>query len=89
MHDPLMTPARISRGGQISIPAPVRRRWGTDRVLIDDRGDALVVRPLPDDPIAAVRGMFRPMHGERRPSSDELRREAREEEAEAEARRRP
>ena len=49
----------ISRGGQISVPAEIRRRWGTSRVLLEDRGDAVVVRPLPADPIAAARGSLR------------------------------
>jgi bifunctional DNA-binding transcriptional regulator/antitoxin component of YhaV-PrlF toxin-antitoxin module len=48
----------ISRGGQISVPAVVRKRWGTRAVLAEDRGDQLVLRPAPDDPIAAVRGIF-------------------------------
>ena len=49
----------ITKAGQLSVPADVRRRWGTSRVLLDDRGDSLVIRPLPDDPIGAVRGVFR------------------------------
>lgn len=49
--------AHISRGGQISIPAAVRRRWATDNVLIEDSGgDELVLRPLPADPIDAAIG---------------------------------
>ena len=47
---------RITRGGQISIPAAVRRRWATDNVLIEDSGDALLLSPLPADPIAAAIG---------------------------------
>lgn len=50
------TSAKISKGGQISLPAEVRRRWGTARVLVEDQGDALVLRPQPDDPIAALIG---------------------------------
>jgi bifunctional DNA-binding transcriptional regulator/antitoxin component of YhaV-PrlF toxin-antitoxin module len=48
--------ARVTAGGQISLPASVRRRWGTARVAIVDEGDRVVVTPVPDDPIAAVRG---------------------------------
>ena len=48
----------ISSGGQVSVPAAVRKRWGTRAVLAEDRGDELVLRPAPDDPIAAVRGIF-------------------------------
>jgi bifunctional DNA-binding transcriptional regulator/antitoxin component of YhaV-PrlF toxin-antitoxin module len=47
---------RISKGGQISIPVAVRRRWGTSTVALDDQGDRLVIEPAPDDPIAAAEG---------------------------------
>ncbi len=46
-------------GGQVSIPADIRRRWGTNRVVIEDQGDRLLVKPLPDDPIAAARGSLK------------------------------
>lgn len=48
----------ISSGGQVSIPAAVRRRWGTRAVLAEDRGDHVVLRPAPDDPVAAATGAF-------------------------------
>lgn len=51
--------ARITAGGQLSVPAALRRRWGTSRVILEDEGDRLVVRPLPDDPIAAARGALK------------------------------
>ncbi len=47
---------RISKGGQISIPASIRRRWGTSTVALDDQGDRIVLEPAPDDPIAAAEG---------------------------------
>ncbi len=76
----------ISSGGQISVPAAVRKRWGTHSVLAEDRGDRLVLRPAPDDPIAAVRGIFADeMSGG--PTIDELRARAREEDAELEQQR--
>jgi bifunctional DNA-binding transcriptional regulator/antitoxin component of YhaV-PrlF toxin-antitoxin module len=76
----------ISSGGQISVPAAVRKRWGTRAVLAEDRGDQLVLRPAPDDPVAAVRGIFaEEMSGG--PTIDELRTGAREEDAELERRR--
>jgi bifunctional DNA-binding transcriptional regulator/antitoxin component of YhaV-PrlF toxin-antitoxin module len=75
----------ISGGGQISVPAAVRKRWGTRTVLAEDRGDELVLRPAPDDPIAAVRGIFaREMSGG--PTIDELRAGGRAEDAELEQR---
>jgi bifunctional DNA-binding transcriptional regulator/antitoxin component of YhaV-PrlF toxin-antitoxin module len=47
---------RISKGGQISLPAPIRHRWGTSTVLLDDQGDRIIVEPAPDDPVAAAEG---------------------------------
>jgi AbrB family looped-hinge helix DNA binding protein len=54
-----MNIAKVTTSGQISLPAPVRRRWGTSQVVIEDQGDRVVVRPLPDDPIAAACGSLR------------------------------
>jgi hypothetical protein len=76
-------PGRISKGGQLSIPAPIRHRWATDRVLLEDRGNAIVVRPIPADPLSAARGSMRKPGG---PTSDKLRDLSRAEEAEIEAR---
>ena len=76
-----MKQARISRGGQVSITADVRHRWKTDRILIEDRGDQVIVRPLPDDAIAAARGYLKPFAGEDVITSDEARARTRAEEA--------
>jgi AbrB family looped-hinge helix DNA binding protein len=73
----------ISKGGQISVPADVRRRWRTRRLQLEDRGDEVILRPAAEDPIAAARGIFK---GRSRSTSEELRRLAREEEAEIEDR---
>ena len=78
----MKTLATISSGGQISIPASVRRRWGTKRVVVDDEGERLVLRPMPDDPIGAAIGSLAGPG----PSSDEMRRMDREEEQEIEER---
>ena len=48
--------AKVTRNGQISLPAPLRRRWGAGSVLVIDRGDYAIVRPMPADPIAVLRG---------------------------------
>ena len=64
------------------MPAAVRRRWQTKNVRVEDHGDHVVVRPLPDDPIAAARGALK-----ERIDTAKLRAEAREDEAAAEARR--
>lgn len=75
---------RITTSGQVSIPAAIRRRWGTRRVTVVDMGDHLVMRPVPEDPVAAVRGIFKEqMKGM---TTDELRRIAREDERRAEER---
>lgn len=81
-----MKTTQISQGGQISIPAQVRRRWQTRRVTVEDRGDEVVVRPIPDDPIATAIGVF---SGHITATSDELRARLREEEAEIERRKYP
>ena len=47
---------RITRGGQISIPAPIRKRWATSTVTLRDEGARVVIEPAADDPIAAADG---------------------------------
>jgi len=75
---------KISRGGQVSIPAPIRKRWETKTITLDDQGDQIVLRPAPDDPIEAAAGAFA---GEGRGIGlDTIRREEREAELEAEER---
>ena len=77
-----MRTSALTKGGQISVPADVRRRWGARRVLIEDHGDALVVRPLPEDPIDAALGSLAGPG----PTSDEARAIVREEERDHEGR---
>ena len=85
---PLMRHATISKGGQVSIPAEVRHRWRTNRLFIDDRGSELILRPIPDDPLAAVRGLLAKRSGAVGTTSDDARARWREEEAEADTKRR-
>ena len=73
---------KITTGGQISLPASVRSRWGTKVVTVEDLGDHVVVRPLPDDPIAAARGALK-----EDVSTKALRETARKDETAAESRR--
>jgi bifunctional DNA-binding transcriptional regulator/antitoxin component of YhaV-PrlF toxin-antitoxin module len=47
---------KISKGGQVSIPAPIRKRWGTTAVTLEDRGDEVIFKPVPEDPIDAAAG---------------------------------
>jgi bifunctional DNA-binding transcriptional regulator/antitoxin component of YhaV-PrlF toxin-antitoxin module len=75
---------RISRGGQISIPAPIRHRWATTTLTLEDHGDRIVLMPAPDDPIAAAAGAL----AEYGPIDiAELRAQAREDDLAAERRR--
>lgn len=50
--------AKVTSNGQISLPAELRHRWGAPAVLVIDRGDYAIVRPVPEDPIAALRGVY-------------------------------
>ncbi len=82
----MKTRMKISKGGQISIPAPIRHRWGTSTVSLQDEGHRIVLEPAPDDPIAAAEGA---LAGELRGIDlRRLRRAAREDERVAESRRR-
>ena len=76
---------KLSKGGQISVPAAIRHRWGSSTIALEDHGDHVVLRPAPDDPIAAARGDLKDIAGE--VTSEEMRREARAEDAELERRR--
>jgi bifunctional DNA-binding transcriptional regulator/antitoxin component of YhaV-PrlF toxin-antitoxin module len=74
---------RVSRNGQVSVPAAIRHRWGAAAVLVIDRGDYAIIRPVPDDPIASLRGA-RARPG---PASEEARSADRAAEAASETRR--
>ena len=80
-----MTPVamKVTRAGQISLPAEIRHRWKVQRVLVVDHGDRVELRPLPDDLVESLRGKY----AGRGPSTEEMRAEARREEAEIERRR--
>jgi AbrB family looped-hinge helix DNA binding protein len=80
----IMKTVKVTRGGQISVPAEIRRRWGTSTLALEDLGDRLVLTPAPDDPIAAARGA---LAGTFASDTMQLRRAAREAETAAEARR--
>lgn len=49
---------KVSRNGQMSIPAQARARWQAERVVIVDLGDRIVVRPLPADPVGDLVGKY-------------------------------
>ena len=48
--------AKVTRNGQMSLPAELRRRWAVGSVLVVDRGDYAIVRPLSQDLIADLMG---------------------------------
>lgn len=84
-NDPVPSPKHfmtVSRNGQVSIPAAVRSRWRTRRVVIADLGDRVVIRPMADDPIATLQGKY----ANRGPDSTTARRRARTADAEDVAR---
>jgi hypothetical protein len=74
----------ISSGGQVSVPAAVRKRWRTRTVLAEDLGDHVVLRPVPDDPVAAAVGAFATQIG--RLASEEAKRLDRQEELDVQER---
>lgn len=79
----IMKTIHVTTGGQVSVPSEIRHRWGTRKLHLEDRGDEIVLRPAPDDPVAAARGALKKVMTT---SSDELRRLTRAEDAEIEAR---
>jgi AbrB family looped-hinge helix DNA binding protein len=74
-----MERVKITSAGQLSLPARIRRRWGTQRVAIEDLGDSVVLRPVPDDPVEAASGALRG----RIPATEAVRARAREDERQA------
>jgi len=77
---------KVTTAGQVSVPAEVRRRWGTSRVKITDEGDRLIVEPEPENPFRDLIGI---LAGEAVPSWEEMKAEERELEEERERRRYP
>jgi bifunctional DNA-binding transcriptional regulator/antitoxin component of YhaV-PrlF toxin-antitoxin module len=75
---------KVSLNGQVSIPAEARARWLTDKVVVVDLGDRVVMRPLPTDPIGALVGKYR----DRGPTTDAARAAQRAEAARREKRKR-
>jgi AbrB family looped-hinge helix DNA binding protein len=73
---------KVSTNGQVSIPAEARARWNAQEVVVVDLGDRVVVRPLPADPVGALKGKYRA----RGIGSDGIRRQLRMDEADRERR---
>lgn len=81
----MSTRMKITKGGQISIPAEIRHRWGTSTLAFTDEGERIVLEPADDDPIAAADGAFAEEFGGM--DVDHMRSTARADERAAEARR--
>jgi bifunctional DNA-binding transcriptional regulator/antitoxin component of YhaV-PrlF toxin-antitoxin module len=77
--------AKVTRNGQISLPAEMRRRWQSGAVLVIDRGSYAIVRPVPDDVVTALQGA----HAGPGPTPDEARAAERARDQETAARRQP
>lgn len=76
--------AKISRNGQFSLPAEIRHRWNAERVIVVDRGDYVIVRPVSGDVLETLRGKYAGPG----PASEEMRAADRAANAHREARRR-
>lgn len=63
----------VSRNGQVSIPAETRARWKTRQVVVVDLGDRVVMRPVSNDPVVALRGKY----ADRGPDADAARKQER------------
>lgn len=61
--------AKVTRNGQVSLPAELRHRWAAGAVLVIDRGDYAIVLPIPADPVTALRGA----HAGTGPSTEQAR----------------
>ena len=73
----------VTRTGQLSLPADVRRRWGARKVALEDHDDYVVLRPLTDDAVSAFVGSFegRGPASEELPPEDRRQEQAREQKA--------
>ncbi len=63
------TTVKVTRNGQVSLPAALRHRWAVGEVIVVDRGDYAVVRPVVKDAIRLLRGA----HAGPGPTTDEAR----------------
>lgn len=64
------------------MPAAIRERWQTNTVLIDERGEHLVVRPVADEPVESTFGVFAAESADA-PPAEQMVRELREQDVAA------
>jgi bifunctional DNA-binding transcriptional regulator/antitoxin component of YhaV-PrlF toxin-antitoxin module len=74
---------RVTKNGQISLPAEIRHRWKTDRVIVIDLPHGVLIRPFDPDAVRRLHGKYKHLGG---PTVDEDRAAARAEDAEDEDR---
>ena len=72
---------KVSGNGQVSLPAATRARWRSERVVVVDLGDHVVMRPVRADAVGELAGKY-----SGRASSAALRRAERDAQAAAERR---
>jgi bifunctional DNA-binding transcriptional regulator/antitoxin component of YhaV-PrlF toxin-antitoxin module len=75
---------KVSRNGQVSIPAAARARWKADRVVVVDLGDHIVMRPATAESASELFGKY----AGRGPSTEAMRRAERNADAGGARRRR-
>lgn len=57
-----MQEVTISEKGQISIPILLRKRYGLkkgDKLAVEENDGAIILRPLPRNPLLCLRGIYR------------------------------
>jgi AbrB family looped-hinge helix DNA binding protein len=58
-----VTISRATVKGQVIIPAPLRKKFnikkGTRVAIVEGEGNVIIIKPLPDDPIEASRGVLK------------------------------
>ena len=62
--------SKLTSGGQITVPAHVRKRWKTERVTVEDRGDHLIVRPMEEDRAARIAALLGMLNFSDRPGTE-------------------
>ena len=55
-----LIPVSVDSIGEFSLPAQLRRSWQVDEVLVIDKGDYALVRLVPQDVVAELRGSLPP-----------------------------
>lgn len=58
-----MSTSRVTEKGQVIIPVEIRRKYnikkGTRVVVTETEGRAILIKPIPDDPIEASKGALK------------------------------